>query len=333
MSSTLLIDAILRQTMVLIATLATAGGQRAPLAHLADRVFSDLVRELGEQGVRKKVIADMFGMALRTYQARVARMSASQTDPELSLWGGVHQFIRDEGPVRRATILERFHQDDNATVRSVLRDLVDSGLIYRMGRGDSALYRAPAPGEVPDDTEGATLESLALVAIHQNGPVTLTELGALIPTDTESLTAACGQLLGQGLVTREATERGDVYRCERCVIPLGATAGWEAAVFDHYQAMVAALVTKLRIGQRRADLSDALGGSTFSFDVWPSHPLADEVLGLLRSVREQGLSLRERVDAHNAGHEKPSQESWVRVTTYVGQAVKEDKEDDDERSL
>ncbi len=64
----LLIDAVMRQTTVLIAQLSTAAGIRAPLAHLADQVFLDLAAAIEEQGVRRKVAADMFGLALRTYQ-------------------------------------------------------------------------------------------------------------------------------------------------------------------------------------------------------------------------------------------------------------------------
>jgi hypothetical protein len=66
-----LIDAVVQQTMVFIAHLATAGGLRTPLVGVADQVFMELTRELQNQGVRKKVIADMFGMALRTYHRRV----------------------------------------------------------------------------------------------------------------------------------------------------------------------------------------------------------------------------------------------------------------------
>ena len=44
MNTTLLIDAIVRQTTVLIASLATASGQRAPLAHLAN-VLRAIVRK------------------------------------------------------------------------------------------------------------------------------------------------------------------------------------------------------------------------------------------------------------------------------------------------
>ena len=59
-----LIDSIVRQTTVLIAQISTSAGIRAPLAHVADQVFLDLAREIERQGVRQKVVADMFGVAL-----------------------------------------------------------------------------------------------------------------------------------------------------------------------------------------------------------------------------------------------------------------------------
>lgn len=74
MNTTLLINAIVRQTMVLVASLATASGQRAQLASVANLAFADLVRELREQELGNKVIADMFGLALRTYHRKVARL-------------------------------------------------------------------------------------------------------------------------------------------------------------------------------------------------------------------------------------------------------------------
>jgi hypothetical protein len=42
MRTYLLIDAIVRQTTLLIVQLATAGGFRTTLAHIADQVFRDL---------------------------------------------------------------------------------------------------------------------------------------------------------------------------------------------------------------------------------------------------------------------------------------------------
>ena len=66
----LLIDAIVRQTTVLIAQLSTSTGIRAPLAHIADQVFLDLAAEIEAQGVGRKIAADMFGLALRSYQKK-----------------------------------------------------------------------------------------------------------------------------------------------------------------------------------------------------------------------------------------------------------------------
>jgi hypothetical protein len=66
-----LIHSVIEETMILVAHLATAGGVRAPLAHVANQVFADLSEQLAAQGVKKTVIADMFGMALSTYHRRV----------------------------------------------------------------------------------------------------------------------------------------------------------------------------------------------------------------------------------------------------------------------
>jgi hypothetical protein len=88
-----LIDGIVRQTVVLIAQLATSGGLRAPLSHIAQKVFLDLAQELERQGVTRKVSADMFGMALRTYQRHVQRIAQSQTEQGQSLWEAVLGYI------------------------------------------------------------------------------------------------------------------------------------------------------------------------------------------------------------------------------------------------
>jgi hypothetical protein len=147
MDATVLIDAVVRQTTVLIAQLATAAGGRAPLAHTANQVFVDLVRELKEQGVANKVIADMFGLALRTYHDKVRRLSESSTVRGKSLWEATLAYIEDEGTVLQAAVLHRFRNDDESTVRGVLTDLVESGMIFRTGRGHRVTYRAAKPEE------------------------------------------------------------------------------------------------------------------------------------------------------------------------------------------
>jgi len=318
----LLIDALVRQTTVLVAQLATAAGTRATLAHTANQVFTDLVRELKEQGLGNKVIADMFGLSLRTYHNKVARLAESSTDRGRSLWEAVLAHIEAEGPISRAAVLLRFSSDDVATVKGVLVDLVESGVVYRTGKGHAVTYRAAHPDEFAarGDHGPERVAHLVWVAVFRHGPLTRAELAAVIPADGGTLEEALRHLLEDGRVA--VTEAGGepCFSCDRCVIPLGDALGWEAAVFDHYQAMVTSICAKLRTGRTAASPDDWIGGSTFHFEVWPGHPLFDEVVGSLRAARAHASELRRRVDAHNDAH-PPDERTALRVTTYVGQTV------------
>src|SRR5690242_5793546 len=101
MDAKLLIDAIVRQTTVLIAQLSTAAGIRAPLAHIADQIFLDLAREIEAQGVSRKVVADMFGLALRTYQRKVQRLAESATQRNTTLWEALLEHVRENDGITR----------------------------------------------------------------------------------------------------------------------------------------------------------------------------------------------------------------------------------------
>src|SRR5688500_16094877 len=89
-----LIDGIVRQTTVLIAQLSTTAGIRAPLSRVADQVFLNLARELEGQGVGRKVAADMFGLALRSYQLKISRLAGSASESEHTLWEAVLKKLR-----------------------------------------------------------------------------------------------------------------------------------------------------------------------------------------------------------------------------------------------
>lgn len=321
MHAGLLIDSIVRQTTVLVATLATASGQRAQLAHVANLVFADLVRELRDQGLGNKVIADMFGLALRTYRRKLARLSASRTEQGQSLWEAVLRHIQQNGPMLRTAVLRRFARDDEAVVRSILLDLVESGLLERRGSEEETSFAPVAIDEAAGAADGGSLESLVLVALHRSGPLDTNELRQLVPAGAAELEAILAQLVDGGLVTLEQRGKDRRYACESCVIGFGDAVGWEAAVFDHYQAMVAALVTKLRSGTRRSDVADEVGGSTFVFDLWEGHPLQQRVLGYLRAMREHGVALRKELDLASAGSPMPAEARPLRVVAYVGQSV------------
>src|SRR5262245_54656472 len=115
MDVTLLIEAIVRQTMVLVAQLATAGGARASLSRTANQVFLNRVSELKDQGLGNKVIADMFGMALRTYHERVQRLSEGTSSQGRSLWEALLTFVQEQKVTTRAEALAAFFKDDEGT--------------------------------------------------------------------------------------------------------------------------------------------------------------------------------------------------------------------------
>ncbi len=53
---------------------------------MADKVFAELTKELQQQGVSKRVIADMFGMALRSYHRKSREVEQSGTSPGRTVW-------------------------------------------------------------------------------------------------------------------------------------------------------------------------------------------------------------------------------------------------------
>lgn len=148
--TSLLIDSILRQTTVLIARLSTNSGLRAPLAHVTSQLFLDLVEQLEAQGLGRKVIADMFGLALRSYQQKVQRLQDAVSDRSATLWEAVLGYLREQQTATRAQVLARFAREDGAMVRGVLSDLVTSALVQRTGSGDGATYRAAAHDDALD---------------------------------------------------------------------------------------------------------------------------------------------------------------------------------------
>ncbi len=327
MNVKILIDAIVRQTTVLIAQLATAAGIRAPLAHIANQVFLELVTELEAQGVGRKVIADMFGLALRSYQLKVRRISESTTEQNRTLWEAVYNHVQQRGLVSRADLLLRFVRDDESVVRSILHDMVESGLLTRQGRGDATAYRAADPDEVDAAANAEAVAAMVWVYVYRKAPILDAALIEQLRLPAAEIRAALDALTLEGRIDRQDSDQGPVYRATTCVLPMGSPQGWEAALFDHYQAMVHAFANKLGQGHNRSLPQDVIGGSTWSFDVWDEHPHKDEVYGLLRTMRAQVSELRGRVTAYNQIHRQPGR-PFDKITFYVGQNVRaEDPED------
>jgi hypothetical protein len=320
----ILIDAIVRQTTVLIARLSTVEGVRSPLGHIANEVFVGLVAELESQGVSNKVIADMFGLALRSYRQKVQRLGESATTRGVTLWSAVQRFLAERGSATRLQLFAFFQHDEEASVRGILNDLVENGLIVRSGRGDETRYRIATAEELRDlgtFAESRPQESnaaLVWVQIYREGPLNLERLGQLVPLPRSALQAAVEALVADGRVRRESRADGEHYAAEHVLIPVGEAAGWEAAVIDHHRAVLNALAAKLTTGHRKSTAADEVGGTTLTFDLWPGHPREQEVRSLLRATRAQLLPLWEEVTEYNRQH---SGTEPYEVHYYCGQYV------------
>ncbi|MFO0745225.1 MAG: hypothetical protein U1F43_06035 [Myxococcota bacterium] len=340
MNPNLLIDSIVQQTMVLIGQLATSAGIRAPLSHVADQVFLDLVRELEAQGVRQKVVADMFGMALRTYQKRIQRVSQSATDRGRTLWEAIYDHIAKHRVASRVEVLQRFSRDEDAMVRGILKDMVENGLIFESGTGQRVAYRVASEEDLEllsREDDGDEAATFVWAAIYRLGPTTADELQATVKIERVRLQSLIDQLVADGRV--QTTKGGDEpgatmretsgsaaaapvvrYRAARFLVPLDARVGWAAAVFDHYQGVVQTIVGKLAGDDPDAPYPGRTGGSTWSFDLWPGHPHEEEVLGLLASLRTRVEAIQQRVFEHNEREGRPP--GHARVTLYLGQSVR-----------
>src|SRR5690606_10318663 len=184
-------------------------------------------------------------------------------------------------------------------------------------------YRAAAAQDFArvDERTPDAWDWLVWLTVYRAGPITREEIEQQLRATSEQCQGALDRLLAEGRIS--STGEGDERRfaSELLEVPLGQSHGWEAAVLDHFQAMVTAMVTKLRAGAARASLGDLVGGSTLTLEVDKGHPLREEAVSTLARLRREIEELRQRIDTHNAAH--PPSEPRERVIVYVGQCVRE----------
>ena len=318
MHTNLLVDAIMRQTTVLIAQLTATAGVRVPLAHLADEVFLSLSGELEDQGVPRKVIADMFGLALRSYQRRVQRMRESATDHGLTLWQAVFDHLQERQQLTRMNLLDRFDKDDPQAIAAVLNDLVTTGLASRSGTGGSTVF-AITPEEtrrlLARQGKEETATALIWLEVCRNPDIRAGQIASHLRLDEEIVEGCIDRLLKEGQLS--CSEGGALIAKEAMVIPAGSEEGWEAAVFDHFQAVVVAITTKLR-QLATGQAPTATGGTTLSFEICEGHPHAEEARALLSRIRQETDDLWEKIELENENH-PIAEDRMERVVFYFGQ--------------
>jgi hypothetical protein len=316
-----LLDSIVQHTTALIAQVATAAGTRAPLAHVANRVFLDLVTELERQGVGRKVVADMFGMALRSYQQKVQRLTEAQSDTGKTLWVTVYEYLRDHDVVLRAELLRRFCSEDDAILKGVLHDLVESGLVFRTGTGSHVVFRVASDADLErvsrSEMSGA-LRAAVWFHVYRQGPISRDALVRALRQEAATLDTAIEELEGDGRITRETRNGVEYLASRQCFVPMDEVGGWGPAVADHFRMVTGAICAKLLNGQTRAVPDDELGGSSFTFNVWSGHPYESRVRGLLREQRRHFTALWDEVSRYNQAH---TLEQATKVNFYFGQSV------------
>jgi len=199
--------------------------------------------------------------------------------------------------------------------------------VFRTGVAKGAAYRAATTEELANlrDRSDGLLELLWML-IYREGPISEDELVRRTGLKREAL-VTCLHELGES--ARTEVDANGMYLARSLVLPLSSSAGSEAALFDHYQAVVKTMCARLERASDATRESES-GGSTYSFTIWPGHPLEDEVRGLLREYRQRHSELRERVEAHN--RTMPTPEQHDRVTTYGGMLVVSEERDDVEES-
>jgi hypothetical protein len=315
-----LIDRLVRHQAVLLAELATNGGARAPLSELMDQTFMHLAEELDRRGVGRKVSADMFGMALRAYQKKIQRLAESSTEKGTSLWEAVLRHVSDRGEARRADLLQRFVRDDEAQVRAVLFDLVESGIFLCEGQGPDTMFRVAPLGTARLASHDTFVDLLWLI-IFREGPVARDELVRRSGHRGSELDTALMELEKSGRISKVKLGEQVTYSSNDYVRPIGNESGWEAAVLDHVSAMVSTVRAVLSRQAGRMESDELAGGFTYALDIWPGHPMEEEVSETLNRLRAELSSLRERVDKTNAASGRPA--AYKEVTVYGGQSSKE----------
>jgi hypothetical protein len=258
----------------------------------------------------------MFGLALRTYQKRIQRVTESASERGATLWQSLYDFVDKQSPTRRR-IAERFARDNEREVSAVLHDLVGSGLVFVTGAGQHAVYGTTSEAlryRLVTLEDGEALGNLVWMLVFRGEASTLDELVQVLGLDRDRIASALRLLDDAGRVTNE---RGRLV-ARNLVIPLGAGSGMETAMLDHFRAVCKVLArkaTRLASGER----DDQEGGSTFTFTVHDAHPFAEEVRGLFARARNETQTLWDRVAAYNQTHGIPA--NSTRVTHYVGQVA------------
>jgi hypothetical protein len=160
--------------------------------------------------------------------------------------------------------------------------------------------------------------------------MSIDQLASELKTPPEVISGAVHVLLEHSRIHTRDNEGVLEYEAGPVHIPVGCSAGWEAALFDHFYAVTRALGAKVSRGLTRSSAHDLIGGGTLIFEVHPNHPHYAEVAGLLPRVREELNDVWHRVRAYNEAFPLDADHK-TRVTFYFGQNVEPPNTEEEEQ--
>jgi hypothetical protein len=295
------------------------------LARIADQVFLDLAKELDSQGVGRRVAADMFGMALRSYQKKLRRLTESAVCFDKTLWQAVFEFIRDHENVSRIELFDRFARDGEREVGSVINDLVSSGLLSQTGGKYDRYYKITSEHDLRHTIKISDRESvipLIWLTIHNHPGITLAKLVNHLSLEKSVVRNAVKSLIDDGRCNGDPDSDRSPLVAEDLIVPVGDAQGWEIAVYDHFRAVANAIACKVRSGRTCSKTEDIVGGATLSFDLYSGHPYEARVTQLLSEVRERTNLLWKELEDYNSEH-PISEKEYRRLFFYFGQYYEE----------
>jgi len=242
-----LIRLITRQAMKLVARLAIVHDRRSSLAKISDIAFLELNHELEILGLRKKVIADMFGLALRSYQQKVNRLQESTAWDLRSLWTSVYDYLNKAKQASRKTVFDRYSAADERVLSSILADLSTSGFLSKSEKGGDTIYTVSADNmeSKPTLNQACTL-NLVWTYIYTYPRVSRKNIGERLGLDTATVENVLSDLESTNRIERIVDDEGECFVAPWCIQEAGeGVMGMLSGMYHHFQSICSALAIKL----------------------------------------------------------------------------------------
>lgn len=322
---------IVRYTSMLIAALA-ANNRRANIRHIESQIFLEIRNQLTRRlKVCDSVVSEMFGLPYATYRARLSPAEREYKDSlcvNNNAWYRLVQYLRKQHDWHLVEDIIKAHENlppkrriEERIVRGILREMHKLCLVEHKGglRKDCYYRWSGSPEELLDPS----LIALIRQHIFRFGPINQEAIQEALGLDHEDVEPILTELLNRQHISKNCDALDCRYTCNGLYLGLPSADTLDAAFLDHYQSMVLALVDKVT-GCTDSRLPP-VGGSTYTFELWPGHPCEGRVRELFDRCRRDMSELRRELQniktVMQKGGKTPEQNQYYTLKMYLGQHV------------